>query len=467
MKIYHIVSEHCVVFVLQVKGHRFLFGLPSHPSLLFLDESTIDAVFLSDHESVQRLPQYHFECPVFASEPSLAFGELGLLEAGDSRERAREGLQRVTKVSFGQEWEISGGTARAVSSGLVLGASNWLLKQQGRNIGLLCHGSHFSGRLCAAMDQSVLRGPQLVVSGLPLSPPQDLQRARGDLRSLVQGTLQSGGSVMFPMAIAGLFFDVVDVLLPVCGAANTPIYVLARWGEAALANANILSEYCSDGKRAKAYNADNPLSYSVQFVSSAHHLPLQQKYVLFTPHADQAIPLLANDARNAVVLCDPLSRYGKTMMESAGKAQVRSIPIDFSLSDYQAEKMCDAQHFLSLNRMEDKEIRVKLSKQSTLSKRVKSNALTGEGTFTLTSHTLAQVDVGGGSKSSSLEGIVKDLKRAGLKLIHCAAAYDSTVLTFPTLPGCSVVIEHKARRTVVKADSLQSHDFLSQALTSK
>lgn len=365
--------------------------------------------------------------------------------------RLKSSISRVTRVSFGERCSFDGGTAVPSSSGYSLGSCNWQLTIAGINL-FLCFmlfevfllgrviavvgdSSLYNMRIPLPFDGSVTKNHDLLIwSGT--GGHADIQKARNDLKSTVLSTLQAGGSMLFPIEVAGMFYDVLDIVQPVCQSLATQIYVVSKFGEACFATANILSEYFNESKRQRAYNAENPLSYIINFVKTAHQLPMpNSKCVVFAPEYQQVVPFFGMDPRNVVVICDSQVSDLKSLMNMAGKAQIKGIPLDFRASEKHMSKYFDP-GYVSLSKSVEREISLKLNKESRVRKKIKEDALTGEGQFVLLSNTLFPVATKDNlKKGSSLASMVKKIQKSGIKLINVRTDDNQSELTFPTLPG--------------------------------
>jgi integrator complex subunit 9 len=103
--------------------------------------------------------------------------------------------------------------ATAYSSGYSIGSCNWLIQSNMEKIAYLAASSMSAKSHVKPLDKDGLRDSDaLIVSSLSSHPNLTHEEVIPKLMSTVVETLKGGGNVLFPIAPAGLVYDLIEAV---------------------------------------------------------------------------------------------------------------------------------------------------------------------------------------------------------------------------------------------------------------
>lgn len=276
-----------------------------------VDFSQLDAILISNYTCMLALPfiteETGFRGQVLATEPTLQIGRFYLEELCQWLDDARGGgggtggakrwkevlhllppplcdaikprswrrlygraalaraLARVRVVGYDEPVDVHGVRATPVSSGFCLGSSNWVLRCARRKLAYVSGSSTLTTHPRPA-NQAALRGADaLLLAALTQTPAHNPDNMLGDLCVHAAATLRAGGCVLLPVYPSGVLYDLLECLsahLEGAGLAAAPLYVLGPVADASLAYSNILAEWLSGGKQARAFVPEEPFPHA-------------------------------------------------------------------------------------------------------------------------------------------------------------------------------------------------------------
>jgi hypothetical protein len=451
MKIWK-VDEGC--FILQVKGMRIMFELPTEVSSL-LALSSLSAILVSSVASLARLPALlsSSSLPVYCTTACAQLGVLLWQEQGLSLSQCRLLLQSCTLLSLLQPVSLSSLLlATPLPSGRGLGDVNWRLSCAGREVGVLAPGgsSLWHNRHAALFDPAVLSAPlvlwALPAPALPSKAPQELA-----------GLLKTG-VVVVPVAslTSPLVFDLLDTVVGLA-AHSCEATLVSPIAEALLTTATVLPEYHHPSRLRQAQEGGSPLLLpSVCKTLSVLSQPLQPKltYSLFIvlasllPSLRAALPvrgvsILSLDPALGVAagLDSRLTAPQEAELQSRVRGQVVTLPG----VPYEQRRIAHPQKAV---------VRAVLGGETPEECTVR---LRGDG----------QVQVQAVEGLPSLATLTQRLETAGIYHVQIREEKDERTLTFPGLANSRLEMNMATGHYKLITTRLQDYQRLSDILKSK
>ncbi|KAF7730988.1 Integrator complex subunit 9 [Apophysomyces ossiformis] len=319
------------------------------PSFELVDLNSIDAILISNSESMLGLPfltEYMgYKGKIFATTPTVEFARQRMEELVIYHRRLGSYVPPRSKAEFSQRLNntSTSGTWRSIytmsdiasciekvrkvryaeilslrsnmqlvarSSGYSLGSTNWVLETHFKKI-VLMSSSSLQNIHPAPLDTTVFdRADVILVS--------DLKRERFDhptlyndnMKKLLITTvraLREKHSVIFPISSMGIVFDLINELKQYFASMeatmgwnlqNVPFYVVSPTGERSLKYANICGDWMNPHLEELIYIATMPLSHGELLEQktlrvldtpawqSTNNTPLQEPFVAFAGNHD-------------------------------------------------------------------------------------------------------------------------------------------------------------------------------------
>ncbi|XP_060063124.1 integrator complex subunit 9-like [Ylistrum balloti] len=308
-------SEENVLLEQELKqcgGNVFVDGMIefSIPEVSITDLSQIDAILISNHNTILALPyitEYTgFKGIVYCTDPTLQIGRQYMEELVTYIERTpkskvctqwkadhilkslppllrdtvrprmwkkcytrhdvNSSLARVQVVGYNERRDIYGSlTVLACSSGYSIGSCNWVISSEYEKICYVAGTSTLTTHP-KPVDQAPLRNSDLLILGcLTQTPTVNPDAMIGEFCVNAAVTLKNGGNVLVPCYPSGITYDLFECLsghLDTCGLSTIPMYFMSPVSDSVLAFSNIFAEWLSTVKQSRVYLPEPPFPHA-------------------------------------------------------------------------------------------------------------------------------------------------------------------------------------------------------------
>lgn len=334
-----------------------------------IDVHSIDIILVSNQTNLLSLPflteYFKFHGKILATLPTVLFGKQLLIEmAHYNDEKYTRSIQplshfydlrdiescisKIDTLSYNQIVNIGALSICSVSSGYVIGSSNWIIKSQYRKISIITESSILSNHASPISIDPLMSSDVLIVSDL-VSPTPILQQQKSpetsmnEICNIIGITLTNGGNILLPVSPSGSIFELFDIVttyLNSMGMNTVPIFMVNVVAEPLMAYANIVSEWLCTKRQEKAYNPEPPFTHSafvkggkIQIFRTAADKKFSQSFhspaIVFCGHPSlqcgDIVDLIngwKNEAKNSLILTDPDYDY-TTIIPKFGKMKDR------------------------------------------------------------------------------------------------------------------------------------------------
>ncbi|TYZ61070.1 hypothetical protein PybrP1_001535 [[Pythium] brassicae (nom. inval.)] len=333
------------------------------PALHAVDASSLDALLLSNAQSMLALPflteQLGFQGRVFATEPTLAFGRVLLEELALAAQRhalvfelpdggpqlpafsladVAASCAKVTCAAFKQVLALGYGVrVTPLSSGFALGACTWIVESPSERFAFVGAASGDLNRHPREIDLLPLVDCDTLLL-TDLKPERDphasTERQVERVLASVSRVVDRGGVCVLPCAPSGVLFDLVEAVYAACvhNKAPAPMYLVGPHAARAMALAQTGgAEWLCDKKTEKLYAGESAFVHDSLRRNQLLHV--EAELTASMGAAFQLLRMIGGDSRNAVLLMDP-SIDSRDALDALSGMEIEKIvcPVDPRLS---------------------------------------------------------------------------------------------------------------------------------------